>query len=71
LHVEADVVGGNQNVDADKLDRIENSLIRVETDMEWVKESLSNHLAHHNRFLFLLIAAVLALAGALIAAVVV
>lgn len=56
-------------MDDEKLDRIENSLIRVETDMTWVKTSLSNHLAHHTKFLFILIAAVVALTGALIAAV--
>jgi len=49
-----------------RLDEIAQALVRVETDMSWVKKSLSNHLAHHNKFLFILVAAVLALTGALI-----
>ncbi|KKN66030.1 hypothetical protein LCGC14_0475080 [marine sediment metagenome] len=65
------MAGGQPDVDAEnRLDEIAQALVRVETDMGWVKEQLSNHLAHHNKFLFILVAAVLALTGALVAAIV-
>jgi len=40
----------------------------LETDMKWVKEQLSNHLAHHNRYLYLLVSAQLGLIAALVVA---
>lgn len=38
------------------------------TDMGWVKKQLSNHLAHHNKYLYMLVSGQLALIGALIVA---
>jgi len=40
-------------MDEDRLDRIEKSVVRMETNQSWMMETLSNHLAHHDKYLYL------------------
>jgi hypothetical protein len=61
----ADVQGG-----PDVEDNNVYTLAELKTDMCWVKKTLSNHLAHHSKWMFLLVAAVISLASALLVAMV-
>ncbi len=45
-------------MDEDRLDRIEKSVVRMETNQSWMMETLSNHLAHHDKYLYWVVGAI-------------
>lgn len=47
------------------------ALKELSIDMRWIKTQMSNHLAHHQRYQYLLITALLSLIGAVVVAIIV
>lgn len=39
-------------MDEKRLDNIEKSMVRLETNQGWMMRQLSNHLAHHDKYLY-------------------
>lgn len=53
-------------MDEDRLDTIEQGMVRLENNQSWIKEQLGNHLAHHDKYLFYIVGAIGSLTLALV-----
>ena len=42
----------------DRMDKIEKCLVKMETNQSWIMKQLSNHLAHHDKWLWWIVGAI-------------
>lgn len=45
-------------MDEDRFDALEQGMVRLENNQSWIKEQLSNHLAHHDKYLYWVVGAI-------------
>lgn len=45
-------------MDEDRLDTIEQGMVRLENNQSWIKEQLGDHLAHHDKYLYWVVGAI-------------
>jgi hypothetical protein len=45
-------------MDDERLDKIEQSIARIVVNQDWIRSMLSNHIAHHDKYLYWVVGAI-------------